>query len=103
MSTTKDMYEELRRIVPDAEGVRRRRTLRRLDPSGPFVGELTEERVRRMTEDIEMTDVSGDSRIANAPQLPRHPIHKGETSNDKRESSKNIKDITTRCWPMKHA
>ena len=37
-----------------------------------------------MREAYEMKDVSGDNRIANAPQLPRHPMYRGETAKDKR-------------------
>lgn len=61
--------------------------MQRFDSSEPLVGEQTEERGRRMTEDIEMADASGDSRISNAPQLPENPIYERE-SLDKRESVK---------------
>nr|CCA15464.1 AlNc14C11G1405 [Albugo laibachii Nc14] len=65
---------------------------RKLDPSRPFIGELTKERVRRLTEDCEMVDASGEDRIANAPQLTRHLMYKGKTSKDKRESVKKYQD-----------
>ncbi|CCI50424.1 unnamed protein product [Albugo candida] len=45
--------------------IRQGRGLGRLSLSGPFVEQLIEERVWRTM------DVSGDSRIANAPQLPQ--------------------------------
>jgi hypothetical protein len=32
-----------------------------------------------------MEDVSGDTRIANAPSLPKHPVYSGSTTKDKRE------------------
>ena len=59
--------------------------MRRLDPPGPFVGRWTDERVRRMKDNVEMTDLSGDNRIANPPQLPKYSVYKGETSRNKRE------------------
>lgn len=65
MGTNEDMYEEQRTIVTEAEEIRQGRGLGRLSLSGPFVEQLTEERVRRTM------DFSGDSRIANVPQLPQ--------------------------------
>ena len=47
-------------------------------------GELTDERLRRMT-DYEMTDVSGDNWIINAAQLPKHPMYREETAKEKRD------------------
>nr|CCA24548.1 conserved hypothetical protein [Albugo laibachii Nc14]CCA25963.1 conserved hypothetical protein [Albugo laibachii Nc14] len=93
MSASQDMYTKLDKIVSDSgEECKTPRGLRRLDPDGPFRGEMTVERLRRLTDDYEMTDVSGDNRISNAPQLPRHPIYSGETSKDRRDFVKSYQD-----------
>lgn len=39
-----------------------------------------------------MTDVSGDNRISNKPQLPKHLMHKGETAKYKR----NFREVKSR-------
>ena len=70
MGTKEDMYVELDAIAPDYDARRQKRMFRKLDPSGLFIGELTEERIRRMTGNYEMVAVSGEDQIANAPQLP---------------------------------
>ena len=60
--------------------------LQRMDPQGPFMGEMNRARVGAMV-DVEMEDVSNrvDTRVANAPALPKHPIYSGETMQDRRD------------------
>ncbi len=71
--------------MTEEEIITPRRVIQRLDPQGPFFGEMTRDRARSMQSNVEMEDVSGDSRIANAPSLPKHPIYNGSTTKDKRE------------------
>jgi len=85
--TSAEMYQNLP-AVDDEEDVRvppTPRRAQRMDPSGPFVGELTRARVSSLASNVEMEDVSGSARIANAPALPKHPIFNGSTTKEKRE------------------
>ena len=78
----KDMFESLPREEEEKEA----RGVQRMDPSGPFVGDVTRgERVPSNVSNVEMEDVSRNTRIANAPALPRHPIFNGTTTRDKRD------------------
>ena len=95
------MYAELEAIASDPEGMRARAERRRLDPANPFVGNLTKERVRLLTEDVDMMNVSGDNRISNAPQLPKHPIYTGETSRVRREFVKKHQSYYNYCSRMR--
>lgn len=60
------------------------RRIHRMDPQGPFLGEPRTREDSR-TSNVDMVDVSGDSRIANAPALPKHPVYSGSTTKDRRE------------------
>lgn len=39
-----------------------------------------------------MTDVSGDSRMSNAPQVPKHPLYRGKPAKGKRDFDKRYQD-----------
>ena len=87
--TTEDMYKNLPGSDEEKEDVAATpsttRRVQRLDPSGPFVGKLTRDRVLSMVSNVDMEDVSGDPRVANAPALPKHPVFSGSTTKEKRE------------------
>ena len=77
--------EEDERLPQDVRLPPTPRRMQRMDPSGPFVGEMTRERVSSLASNVEMEDVSGSARIANAPALPKHPVFSGSTTKEKRE------------------
>ena len=68
MSASQEMHKELGRIESDLAEQRTPRGFRRFDLAEPFRGEITEEKLRRMT------DVSGENRTSNAPHLLKHPM-----------------------------
>ena len=82
--TSEDMFRELSGV--EATERRPSKKLIRMDPHGPFEGEMTRERAASMMpNDVEMEDVSNDGRYINAPHLPKPPTFTGFSTKEKRE------------------
>ena len=82
--TSEDMFRELSDV--EEMGRRAPKKLIRMDPYGPFEGEMTRERaVSMMSNDVDMEDVSNDGRYINAPHLPKPPTFSGFSTQEKRD------------------
>nr|CCA16966.1 AlNc14C28G2695 [Albugo laibachii Nc14] len=77
MESNEFIYAELDVVVPDEEEQKSTEGDEKIRSVGTIF--------RRIDGRSKMTDVPGDNRIANASQLRKHPVYKGETSRDKRE------------------
>ena len=82
--TSEEMFRELSEV--EEMGPKAPKKLNRMDPYGPFEGEMTRERaVSMMSSNADMEDVSNDGRYINAPNLPKPPTFSGFSTKEKRD------------------
>ena len=81
--TSEEMYHSLEGHEEGHVPVTPRRVVV-MDPYGPFRGDFTRDRVDSMMSNVEMEDVSGAPRMVNVQEVPKHPVFKGSTREEKR-------------------
>jgi hypothetical protein len=84
--TSEEMFRELNEVEEQELGPKAPRKFSRMDPYGPFEGDMTRERaVSMMSSNVDMEDVSNEGRYINAPNLPKPPTFSGFSTQEKRD------------------